>query len=771
MAQPAVSFTDESLLGSTITLTNCDREPIHIPGLVQPYGFLLCLDETTQRVVQASENTLELIGIAAEDLLGKGLEQLISPTRLAEVNALWPTLTEAAKLLGARLDKVEGQPFYKLILHRYDGLLWVECEPLAQNEASVLDLPALNTTLSHMLEATNILDFCQAAVEQVHDITGFARVAMYRFAEDESGEVIAEAKRDDLDPLLGLHYPASDIPQQARAMYLKNWLRFIPDIDYAPTPLLPARNPTSGRPPDMTYSVLRSVSPIHIQYLRNMGVAATMTISVIQNGRLWGMIMCHHDAPRLVSYELRELCLFIGKTFSALLSSKEQLELHAYQLRIQQAQVRLFEQVSHQANFVDGLHLGSPTVLDVFDCGGAAICFEGELITLGNTPTPPQIQELVTWLSQHARQDLFHTNSYAELNPEGISVRATASGVLAITLSQEPGDYLLWFRPELLHTVRWAGKHEKVEKMEDGQLFLSPRQSFALWRQHVENTAAAWQPLEIEAANAIRLHIADIRLKIFNELQIRAASLSRLNDELTRSNDELDSFAYVASHDLKEPLRGIHNYSIFLLEDYADLLDTEGVDKLQTLVRLSQRMETLIDSLLQLSRVGRLDLEVEQTDLNALVAEVVELLHPRFEQTGTTVEVHGPLPTIGADPVRLREVFNNLFTNAMRYNDKPDRRVIVGEAPASVLLHRNVNNPDDFYVFYVKDNGIGIDPKHHESIFRIFRRLHAQDKYGGGTGAGLAITKKMVERHGGDLWVESELGQGATFYFSLLKVI
>jgi chemotaxis family two-component system sensor kinase Cph1 len=153
------------------------------------------------------------------------------------------------------------------------------------------------------------------------------------------------------------------------------------------------------------------------------------------------------------------------------------------------------------------------------------------------------------------------------------------------------------------------------------------------------------------------------------------------------------------------------------------------------------------------------------------VNEVVELLHPRFEQTGTKVEVRGPLPTIGADPVRLREVFNNLFTNAMRYNDKPDRRIIVGEAPASVLLQRNVNNPDDFYVFYVKDNGIGIDPKHHESIFRIFRRLHAQDKYGGGTGAGLAITKKMVERHGGDLWVESELGQGATFYFSLLKVI
>ena len=771
MAQPAVSFTDESLVGAPITLTNCDREPIHIPGLVQPYGFLLCLAETTHRVVQASANTQDFTGIAPDDLLGKGLGELLGPARLAEVEALWPTLTEAAKLLGVRLECVAGRPFFKLILHRYDGLLWAEFEPVAEEEASVFNLPALNTTLSHMLSATTVLDFCQYAVAQVRDITGFARVAMYRFAADESGEVVAEAKRADLDPLLGLHYPATDIPQQARAMYLKNWLRFIPDVNYAPTPLVPVRNPVSGRPPDMTYAVLRSVSPIHVEYLRNMGVAATMTISIIQDGKLWGMIMCHHDAPRLVSYELRELCLFIGKTFSALLATKEQLESSAYQLRVQQAQARLLEQLTSEVQFVNGLHQHPLTLRDVFDCGGAAICFEGEVITLGATPTPSQIRELVAWLQTHVQEDVFHTNSYARLNLAGLATRATASGVLAAALAPETGDYLLWFRPELLQTVTWAGKHEKMQKMEDGQVFISPRESFAAWAQHVENTAAPWLPLELEAANAIRLHIADIRLKIFNELQARAAGLSRLNAELTRSNDELDSFAYVASHDLKEPLRGIHNYSVFLLEDYAELLDEEGVSKLKTLVRLSQRMEALIDSLLQLSRVGRLDLEVAETDMNELVAGVLDLLHPRFEQTQTTVEVRGPLPTIRTDATRLREVFNNLLTNAIKYNDKPAKHITVGLAPADKVGVRGAQNPDDYYVFYVQDNGIGIDPKHYENIFRIFRRLHSQEKYGGGTGAGLAIAKKMVEKHGGELWVESVVGQGTTFYFSLLKSI
>jgi light-regulated signal transduction histidine kinase (bacteriophytochrome) len=770
MAQPAASLTDESLFGQPITLTNCDREPIHIPGLVQPYGFTLCLDEATKQIVQVSDNVEAHVGISVDQLLGKGLERLLNPTQLAEVQQLWPTLTEAAKLLGVRLDYVAGKPLFKLIMHRYDGLVWHEFEPVADKEANPLDLAALNATLSQMLTAPTVLEFCQHAVEEVRALTGFARVGMYRFAPDESGEMIAEAKRDDLDPLLGLHYPASDIPQQARAMYLKNWLRFIPDVDYQPAPLVPVRNPSTGRPPDMTYAVLRSVSPIHIQYLKNMGVAATMTISIIQDGRLWGMLMCHHDSPRLVSYELREMCLFIGKTFSALLRTKEQLEQHAYQLRIQQAQVRLFEQVSHQANFLEGLYKQPTTLLDTFDCGGAAILFEGELITLGNTPTGAEIIELAAWLQAQAPQDVFYTDSYARLNPAGRTLRATASGILAITLAQEPGDYIFWFRPERLQTVTWAGKNEKEQKMEDGQVFLSPRQSFAAWSQEVENTALAWRPLELEAARELRLHIADVRLKIFNELQTRATSLSRLNTELARSNDELDSFAYVASHDLKEPLRGIHNYSVFLLEDYADLLDEEGVSKLQTLVRLSQRMESLIDSLLKMSRVGRLDLELQPVDLNQLVAEVLELLQPRLEQTNTTVEVRHPLPTIMADPTRLGEVFNNLISNALKYNNKPEKRIVIGEAPADKAGPRGAiapATPADYRVFYVQDNGIGIDARHFESIFRIFKRLHAQDKYGGGTGAGLAIARKMIEKHDGELWVESVVGEGATFYLSI----
>ncbi|WBO86321.1 ATP-binding protein [Hymenobacter yonginensis] len=769
MAQSSVSYFDENLLASDITLTNCDREPIHIPGLIQPYGFLLCLDEHTRRIVQTSANVEPVLGLAPPALLGAGLELLLDAAYLAEVDALWPTLTETARLLGVRLTGVAGQPFYKLILHRHDGLVWVEGEPVAEAGNNAFDLPALNLTMGQLLAADSVLECCQIAAEQVQALTGFDRVAIYRFAPDDSGEVIAEAIRPDLAPWLGLRYPASDIPRQARAMYLKNWLRFIPDARYQPVPLVPTLRPGASRPPDMTYAVLRSVSPIHLEYLHNLGSAATMTISLIREGALWGMITCHHETPRLVSYELRELCQFIGKTLSMLLRSKEQQDEQSYRQHVREHQARLFELVTVDSSFTTELAHYTPTLLDMFRCGGAAICYGGEITRLGQTPDEPQIAALVAWLDAHNRQPIFHTDSYPRLNPAGRDIRETASGILAISLSQAPGEYILWFRPEQVQTVTWAGRHEKPVTLADGQVFLSPRQSFEAWKQLVEETAAPWQSFELEAAAAVRQHISDVRLKRFQALEQHATDLARLNTELERSNEELDSFAYVASHDLKEPLRGIHNYALFLLEDYADVLDAEGVSKLQTLVRLSQRMEGLIESLLQLSRVGRLDLSLEEVSLAEVLAAVVDLLYPRIAETGTTVHVLDNLPTVRADRVRLQELFNNLLTNAMRYNLSEQKFVEIGQAPDTARGPQGTGDTADYHVFYVRDNGIGIARKHHESIFRIFKRLHAQDKFEGGTGAGLAIARKMVEKHDGELWVESELGQGATFYFSISK--
>src|SRR4051812_20339121 len=244
-------------------------------------------------------------------------------------------------------------------------------------------------------------------------------------------------------------------------------------------------------------------------------------------------------------------------------------------------------------------------------------------------------------------------------------------------------------------------------------------------------------------------------------VQERTKELQQRNEELDQSNKELDDFAYIASHDLKEPLRGIHNFSSFLLEDYGGKLDGEGRSKLETLMRLTRRMETLIDSLLQYSRLGRVDLAMDRVDLNAIVAEALESLAITLQEEKVEIRLPRPLPTVRADRVRVGEIFANLIVNAVKYNDKPQKWIEIG------ALQNGSQAGGKAPVFYVRDNGIGIPEKHYDAVVRIFKRLHSRDKFGGGTGGGLTIVKKIVERHQGRIWLESTPGEGTTFYFTL----
>jgi signal transduction histidine kinase len=269
----------------------------------------------------------------------------------------------------------------------------------------------------------------------------------------------------------------------------------------------------------------------------------------------------------------------------------------------------------------------------------------------------------------------------------------------------------------------------------------------------------------LEAKASLEHRVEDRTVALRQELGERQRAereLEERNTELQRSNQELDDFAYIASHDLKEPLRGIHNFAVFLLEDYGDKLDEEGRSKLETLTRLSRRMETLIDSLLQYSRLGRVDLAIDDVDLNEVVDEVLDSIGIGLRESRVEVRIPRPLPVVRCDGVRVRELYYNLIVNSMKYNDKPEKWMELGwEDGAAGTRHPPA--------FYVRDNGIGIQPKHHDAIFRIFKRLHGRDKFGGGTGAGLTIVKKIVERHNGRIWVDSVVGEGTTIHFTLEK--
>jgi light-regulated signal transduction histidine kinase (bacteriophytochrome) len=746
-------MTDE-----TIDLTNCDRELIHIPSLIQPHGVLLVLQDPTLEILQVSSNTQEVVGRQPEELLGKPLSSLLDVKQIKLLQKCLAEDFESVNPLNLSIKYLNKSIYFDGIVHRLDNIIILELEPKkAKGETGFFDFyQQVRGTITRIQKAPTLLEMCQIVVTEVRRITGFEGVMVYKFDQEGGGSVIAEDTNQET-PYLDLHYPPSDIPKQARQLYTLNWLRLIPDASYQPVALIPANNPLTNQPLDLSLSVLRSVSPIHLEYMQNMGVTASMSISLMHEKKLWGLIACHYSLPKYVSYNIRTICEFIGQVMSVELVNKEASEDIDYKRQLKSLQTQFVEELSQAEYFLDGMVQLKSQLLNLVGATGAAICSGNQCVRVGKTPSEEEVQNLLDWIKPHLYHNLFETRSLTKNYPTAESYKAISSGVLALEISKVHHNYILWFRPEIIQTVNWGGNPNKpVEVLSDGSLRMSPRKSFELWQETVQGSALPWKPCEVEAVTELRSLVVGVVLR-------QADKVASMNFELQRSNEELDSFAYVASHDLKEPLRGIHNYANFLMEDYADVLDDDGIVKLQTLVRLTQRMEDLINSLLHFSRLGRAELIRQPVNLSELVQQVITTLTIARPQSEVEFRIPQPFKSVQCDRDQINELFSNLISNAIKYNDKPQKWVEIG------FIEGNAESKvaPTSLTFYVRDNGIGISQEHLDKIFQIFRRLHGRDDFGGGTGVGLTIARKIVERHGGRIWVESTPTLGSTFYFTL----
>ncbi|AFY56715.1 bacteriophytochrome (light-regulated signal transduction histidine kinase) [Rivularia sp. PCC 7116] len=763
--------TNQVVTAQNVNLTNCDREAIQIPSSIQPYGILLALREPEFTIVQVSNNTFEYLGLQPEELLNQKLSFLIDESQIQAIRMCLREDFESINPLKVSIKPADKTLVFDGIVHRSVGVVILELEPTQStpDDAKFFDFYNLvRTPLGKIQKSSTLSELCDVIVKEVRKITGFDRVMIYRFDDDGAGMVIAESPREDLEKFLGLRYPATDIPKQARALYELNLLRLIRNVNYQPVSLIPQLNPQTNEPLDMSLSVLRSVSPLHVEYLHNMGVSVSMSVSLLKDKKLWGLIACHHyGSEKSLSYEIRTVCEFLGQIISFELAAKEENEDLDYKIKLKSIQSRFIDSITQAEDLIDGLTKNPSDLLDLVSASGVAIFNVGSLITEGTIPTELQISELVSWVeTQMGNEIIYHTDFLASVYPEAEKFTDVGSGLIALAISKIQKTYILWFRPEVVQTVNWGGNpHKPVEVLEDGTVNISPRQSFKLWQETVKQKSLAWKNCEIEAALELRSSIVGILLR-------KAEQLAKVNLELERSNDDLDSFAYIASHDLKEPLRGIHNYSSFLMEDYGETLDSDGVTKLETLMRLTKRMENLIDSLLHYSRLGKSELSLHNTDLNEIVNNAVDVI--RISQNKEfDIQIPKQLPTINCDATQISELFSNLISNGLKYNDKAEKCVEIGfidpiaDIEAYQLLYTHLSDSQLPVIFYVKDNGIGIRSKHLETIFRIFKRLHAPSRYGGGTGAGLTIVKKIVERHNGTIWLESTFKEGSTFYFTL----
>ena len=761
--------TDTSIDLADLNLNNCDREPIHIPNLIQPHGCLLAVCADEYKILQVSLNTSQMLGIEPQELLDKPLSYLIGEEQITTISNCLSEEFDSINPIPIEIKHDESTLIFNGVVHSSQGIIILELEPKEPNEkVDFFNFYKLIKSPVNRIQKTDSLDrLCDVVVREIKAITRFDRVMVYQLDKDGAGTVIAEAVEAKLEPFLGLHYPATDIPKQAKYLYALNLLRLIPDISYEPVGLIPSLNPLTNKPLDMSMSTLRSTSPIHIEYLNNMGVSATLCISLMKNQQLWGLIACHHYSPKLISYQIRTVCEFIGQIASFELAAKEDNQDRDYKMKLKLIQSQFVEIISQAEELRTGLTQNPDLLLDIVGAGGVALCFGEEITLIGATPNEKAITAMLPWLvTQFEGDTIYETNCLAEVYPSAEQDKAVASGLLALLISRIQQTFIIWFRPEVIQTVDWGGNPNKSLDIEvDGTIRMSPRKSFAKWSETVKQKSLPWKVCEVEAALELRSSIVGIVLR-------KADELAQVNKELSRSNVELDSFAYIASHDLKEPLRGIYNYSSFLIEDYGEVLDESGIDKLNTLMRLTHRMEDLINSLLHYSRLGRVELQLRSVDLNDLVAGVLDAIAASARDTKVEFKIPRSLPSVNCERTQVNELFTNLITNGIKYNNQSEKTIEIGylDPKDPVYLAKMSEYPDDTLakvIFYVRDNGIGIRERHIESIFRIFKRLHGQKKYGGGTGAGLTIAKKIVERHGGEIWVESTYGEGSTFYFTL----
>ena len=737
-----------------LDLSSCDREPIRIPGSIQPHGFLLCLEPDTLTVVQASDNLQALAGMAAADAVGKPLAEVVGAAAAA---LLMPSLdckplAERPAYLGSAA--LANGAYADILGHACDGLLLIEFETTARGAPADFRqlFPLVGEFMQKLPGATTIEAMSLLAARQIRALTGFGRVMVYQFDRDGHGHVMAECRADDYPSYLGQRFPASDIPRQARELYRVNRIRLIGDANYTPSRLVPQINPVTGAPNDLSFAALRSVSPIHLQYMRNMDTLASMSVSIMVKGQLWGLISCHNATPRPLEFDKRSACEQLGQILSLCIETREDADDLEFRLELRRIMVSMLAGLTQGADFIDNMSNVFPELLRFARAGGVAIVVDDRVILHGDTPGQEQVRALVDWLGVHSQSDLFHTDHLSAPYPPAAAYVRNGSGLLAMPISRIHQHYLLWFRPELVQTVDWAGNPHGKEEAAAHNLQLTPRTSFATWHETIHGTSAAWHPGEIELALEFRSALLGIALE-------RAEQMAELAEELGRANKELEAFSYSVSHDLRAPLRHIVGFSNLLMESGENSAPETRQRFLANIKDSAHLAGKLVDDLLSFSQMGRAALRPISVNMNDLVRGSIDRL--AADCAGRKVEWQvADLPQITADPSFLQLAVFNLLSNAVKFTSQQEVAVIRVDA--------SDNGAET--IFRVADNGAGFNMEYVHKLFGVFQRLHRMEDFQG-TGIGLANVRRIVERHGGRAWAESSPGKGATFYFSIPKVL
>lgn len=670
-----------------LDLSACGREPIHIPGAIQPHGVLLAVDQDL-RVRRAGGDVQALLGYDG-DPLGQQLGDIVP---INDID-LRPVTEECGFVATVRTPTAEVD----LFAHRCAGELVVEFEPAPHERRSGAEvLGDLLPIVKQIGAAADVGDAATAAAVGVRRITGYDRVMIYRFLGDQSGQVIAEARSDEVEPFLNHRYPASDIPQQARALYLRNPIRMIHDVSYTPAPIHGGDGPL-----DLSSALLRSVSPVHIQYLKNMDVGASASLSLVQEGALWGLIACHNRRPSPIAHEEREMCRRVALALDQAIARLEEENSQREALRLTRRREELLPLMAGGDSVAAALRTHADELRRLVAADGMAVLLDGDIVCSGVTPPEPQLRKLGRWVVDQPR-DLLVTNALSELYGPAANWTASASGLISSVVARNPLMAILWFRAEEIETVNWAGNPHKPAQPGAAPGLLSPRKSFEIWAETVRGRARAWRPNEQEAVRRIASSLAEVG---------RQKAMAELNRQLTSEVAEKDLLMREMHHRVQNSLQ--------LVTSMLRHQDEEGAEEQLAIAR-----DRVLSVALLHRRLWRSE-DLQNINLETFFLELVEGLMRTWSrdwQNKITVDVE-PVPMSAHDALLIALIVSELLTNAVKH-------AYSGAAgPVSLTARETSTNQ---ITVTVSDRGVGTSGSERPGSFgsrliqRLVSSLHAE---------------------------------------------
>lgn len=727
-------------LSVIMNFVECHEEPIHVPGYIQSFGYLIGIDAASHTITFFSENIKDIFNIDNFELFfGKKLTDFPELFHAVMSSDIFESLDNLTRRDNETyFDKIFiGENQYHFSVFRSQDQIFLEFEALLANP---------NKRITNKYDNFYIIDNDQEIWDQLlstlFNIINYDRIMVYKFMEDGSGKVVAEKTNDNLESYLGLHYPESDIPRQARELYKKKRKRIFSNVYAEPVKLISK----TLEHIDLTFSSLRAMSPIHGQYIKNSGATSSFSISIIIDDKLWGLVTCQNSEPKHVDLEDRvQAGIFTVLASNAYSSFKSKKELE-YRLDLSLKASKLKSEFLKYNTLFESLVESKSEIRNLPEADGLAVISENYVVTDGVTPQRDVIHKIVDWAYRNTEETLFISRSFLKDFGDELGLDETAGGIVIYFVEKSKNELLIWFRKEFDDHINWAGNPEKTigvfSQNGEEHNIVSPRTSFEVFKEEIKGNSRKWN-------NRNEIAIQSIRDVILETSHRQYVTIKRLNEQLKKVNEELDSFSYTISHDLGTPLTVMKLNAQMLLKSLADTSD-KNKHKISSIIDEIDSMAEMMHDVLQLSRAKHSEIELEDLETQQTIEKITENAKLTFDSANSEVIIKD-CPNVLADKTLLHQVFLNIINNAIKYSSKQDLPKVLIEGMED----------GEQVIYKITDNGIGIPESEKHRMFKIFNRMDNARKFKG-NGIGLSIVHRIMNRIGGNVDYESS-NEGTCF--------